>query len=301
MRRAAEDGAGAVFHQNEIGDQHGKLAAVDHRVSHPQSGVEALLLLRLQLGCAGAVMMALVDERGSAGIFLGDGFRQWMIRGDGDEARAVERIRAGGEHLDQVMTVRCAADRLEPDEQPLGAPDPVGLHQPDLLGPALEPVQRLKQVLRIVGDLEHPFRLLALLDQRARAPAATVDHLLVGQHRAVDRVPVDLPRLAVDQAGFQHVKEQALLLMVVIEVAGGELARPIERQPHAFELTAHDGDIVVGPFGGMNAALDGGILGREAEGIPAHRVQHVVAFGAHIAGDDVAHGVVPHMAHMDAA
>ena len=301
MRRAAEDGAGAVLHENEIGDQHGKLGALDHRVPHAHAGVEALLLLRLELGGAGAVMMALVDERGGAGILLGDGFRQRMIRRDGDEACAVQRVRPRGEHLDQVVAVRRGADRLEPDEQPLGSADPVRLHQPDLLGPALESVQRLKQVLRIVGDLEHPFRLLALLDQRAGAPAAAVDHLLVGKHRPVDRVPIDLPRLAVDQAGFQHVEEQALLLVIVVEVAGRELARPIERQAHAFELAAHDGDIVVGPFGGMDAALDGRILGREAESIPAHRVQHVVALGAHGAGHDVAHGVVPHMAHMDAA
>ena len=50
----------------------------------------------------------------------------------------------------------------------------------------------------------------------------------------------------------------------------------------------------------MHAALDGRVLGRQAEGVPAHRMQHVVALGAHIAGDDVAHGVVPHMPHMDA-
>ena len=35
---------------------------------------------------------------------------------------------------------------------------------------------------------------------RAGAPAAAVDHLLVGQHRVVDRVPVDPGLLAVDQA-----------------------------------------------------------------------------------------------------
>src|SRR5680860_1382576 len=137
--------------------------------------------------------------------------------------------------------------------------------------------------------------------QRHGTTAAAVDHLLVGEHGLVDRVPVDLPRLAVDQARFQHVEEQALLLVVIIEVAGGQLACPIERQAHAFELAAHGGDVVVGPFGGMNAALYGRVFRRQAEGVPAHRMQHVVALRAHIAGHDVAHGVVPHMAHMDAA
>ncbi|HZJ12355.1 MAG TPA: class I tRNA ligase family protein, partial [Methyloceanibacter sp.] len=43
--------------------------------------------------------------------------------------------------------------------------------------------------------------------QRHGTTAAAVDHLLVGEHGLVDRVPVDLPRLAVDQARFQHVEE----------------------------------------------------------------------------------------------
>ena len=36
--------------------------------------------------------------------------------------------------------------------------------------------------------------------ERAGAPAAAVDHLLVGEHGLVDRVPVDLGGLAVDEA-----------------------------------------------------------------------------------------------------
>ena len=39
--------------------------------------------------------------------------------------------------------------------------------------------------------------------------------------------------------------------------------------------------------GGMNARADGGILGRQSEGIPAHRAQHVVAFATAVAGDGV--------------
>lgn len=50
----------------------------------------------------------------------------------------------------------------------------------------------------------------------------------------------------------------------------------------------------------MHAALHGGILCRHAEGVPAHRMQHVVTAGALVAGDDIAHGVIADMAHMDA-
>src|SRR5438093_886742 len=39
----------------------------------------------------------------------------------------------------------------------------------------------------------------------------------------------------------------------------------------------------------MDAAFDGGILGRHAEGIPAHGMEHIVAHGAAKTGDHVAH------------
>ena len=91
---------------------------------------------------------------------------------------------------------RARSATSKPSERPIQ----LLLHQPHLLRPALERVERVEQLLRVVGDLEEPLRQLALLDQRARAPAAAVDHLLVGEHGLVDRVPVDLRLLALDQA-----------------------------------------------------------------------------------------------------
>ena len=49
----------------------------------------------------------------------------------------------------------------------------------------------------------------------------------------------------------------------------------------------------------MDTALDRRVLRRQPEGVPAHRVQHVLATRAHVTGDDVAHGVIADMAHMD--
>ena len=120
VRRAAEDRARAVLHDDEIRDQHGKLGALDHRMTHAQAGVEALLLLRLELGGGRAVPLAFGDEVGGAGILLGDGLGQRMIRRDGDEARAEQRIWPRGEHLDQVVALgRRARHHLEADEQAL--------------------------------------------------------------------------------------------------------------------------------------------------------------------------------------
>ena len=189
----------------------------------------------------------------------------------------------------------------EADQEPFRAADPVLLHQPDLLGPALEPVERVEEVLRVIGDLQEPLGQLALLDGRAGAPAAAVDDLLVGEDGLVDRIPVHARRAAVDEAGFEEIQEQTLLVLVIGRIASGDLAAPVERQPHRLQLSAHGVDIGVGPRAGMHAAIAGGVLGRQAEGVPAHRVEDVEPLRPHEARHHVAHGVVAHVPHMDAA
>jgi len=67
-------------------------------------------------------------------------------------------------------------------------------------------VERLQKIFRVVADLEKPLRQFALLDGRAGAPAASVDDLLVGKHRLVDGIPVDLGLLALDQSRFEEVE-----------------------------------------------------------------------------------------------
>ncbi len=51
----------------------------------------------------------------------------------------------------------------------------------------------------------------------------------------------------------------------------------------------------------MHAFLHGGILGRHAESIPPHGVEYIVTLGAHVARNHIAHGIVSHMAHVNAA
>ena len=47
--------------------------------------------------------------------------------------------------------------------------------------------------------------------------------------------------------------------------------------------------------------LYGGVFGRQAKGIPAHRLQHVLAQHALVAGNYITNGVVTHVAHVKAA
>ena len=52
-------------------------------------------------------------------------------------------------------------------------------------------VERRQQIVGVGRDLEVVHRDFALLDQRAGAPAAAVDDLLVGEHGLVHGIPVD--------------------------------------------------------------------------------------------------------------
>ncbi len=156
----------------------------------------------------------------------------------------------------------------------------------------------LQQLLGVLRDLQVVAGDLALLDRRAGAPAAAVDHLLVGQHGLVDRVPVDHLRAALGDAGLQHLQEQPLVPLVVVGPAGGDLARPVDAEAQRLQLALHVLDVVVGPLRGRHAVRHGGVLGGQAERVPAHRLQHVVALHAHVARDHVADRVVAHMTHV---
>ena len=216
MGRAAEDGAGAVFDENEIGDVNRQGLARHQRVLDLEAEAIALFLLRLDGGFRGAGGAAFGDESGDLGIALGGGFGNGVVRRDGNEARPEQRIRPGREDLDAVTL----ADDLEPDISAGRLADPVLLHQANLLGPAVERAQRREEVVGIIGDLQEPLAELALLHGCARAPALAVDHLLVGEHGLVDRVPVDEGFLAVGEAGLHEIEEDPLLMCVIAGMTG---------------------------------------------------------------------------------
>ena len=265
------------------------------------AGVEAHLLGGVD-GCLRSThLVALLDELRELGIFRSGGRGQRMIGRQRHELGAEQSVRPRGENLQLGFFIgRGGRIEHEAQRQAFRAADPVLLHQADFFRPALEGVERVEQIFRIVADLEEPLGELALLDRSARAPAAAVDHLFVGQHGVIDRVPVHLRLFALDQPGFEKIEEHLLLVPVIGRIAGGELARPVERQPHRLELRFHRRDVVVGPRFGVHLAVDGGVLRRHAEGVPAHRVQNGVAHGAFEARHHVAHGVVAHVAHVDA-
>ena len=167
-------------------------------------------------------------------LVLGSGRETQHVRvlgGHHEERRAEQRVRPRREHGVVDPELLAAEDHLGA----LGAPDPVALHRLDVLGP-VDRVEIVKQPLGVVGDPQEPLLELAQLDLRAAALTMAVDHLLVREHRGVVGAPVDRRLPAVGESGGEELEEDPLRPAVVARLVGGELARPVKRDPPAAEV-----------------------------------------------------------------
>ena len=196
VRRAAEDGAGAVVHEDEIGDVDRQLPRRVERMERRDAGVEAHLLGGIDLGLRGAAVPAFLDECGKLRILLCRRGGERMIGRERHELAPNSvsgRVVKTSSSLSPAGVVfgSSAKRTSSPSERPIQ----FFCISRTFSGQRSSLSSASSRSSRIVGDLEEPLRQLALLDHGAGAPAAAVDHLLVGQHRLVDRVPVDL-RLA---------------------------------------------------------------------------------------------------------
>jgi hypothetical protein len=296
VRGHGHDRAGAVAHEHEVRDPDRHLLAGD-RMDRAEAGVDAFLLGGFDVGFRGAAVAAFLDERSDERLALRGLLRERMLGGDGEIGHAHERVRARREHGQRFAF----AFDGELDFEAFGAADPVALHRLDGIRPARQRVEAVEQFLGVVGDLEEPLRNFALLDERAGAPAAAVDDLLVGEHGLVDRVPIHDRVLAIGEPFLEQAHEHALLVDVVVGATGREFARPVDRIAELRELAAHVLDVRVGPFRRRGVVLDRRVLGGQAECVPAHRLQDVLAVHALEAADDVADRVVAHVAHVQRA
>ncbi len=292
------DRAGAVLHQHVVGDVHRDPLAVD-RVDHaaPQrhAGLRALGVGALLLG----LRQHLVDVVAHRLLVLGAGGQPQHVRVLGrhdEERRAEQRVRAGGE--DRVVGAHLRA--RERDLGALGAADPVALHRDHVVRP-VDRRQVVQQAVGVVGDAEEPLLQLAQLDRRAAALAVTVDDLLVGQHRGVLGTPVDRGLLAVGQAALEQLQEDPLRPAVVARLVGAELARPVDRDAPRAELALEGRDRLLGRLARVLAGLDRVVLGRQAERVIAHRVQHFHPVAAPEVRDRVTDRVVLQMPHVGLA
>ena len=97
---------------------------------------------------------------------------------------AEQRVGPRGEHAQRTETIH-----REVDLRALAATDPLGLLHARALGP-VDQLQVIEQAIGVRRDAEHPLAQRQALHRMAAALAATVDHFLVGQHRAQLGAPV---------------------------------------------------------------------------------------------------------------
>ena len=100
--------------------------------------------------------------------------------------------------------------------------------------------------------------------------------------------------------GVEDLQEDPLRPAVVVDVGGGDAPPRVVAEPERAQLAAHGGDVRLGGDARVLAGLHRVLLGREAERVVAHRVQHVVAVHAHEAGVDVGADVAERVADVQA-
>jgi hypothetical protein len=266
-----------------------------------EARVHAFLFHGRHVGLGDAAALAFGDELGQGRVALGGLLGQGMLGGDGHVGDAEQGVGAGGEHLEDILAVLVALVQGKMDLDAEALADPVALHGLHPLGPAGQVVEFVQQLVGVGGDAEEVHGNVALLHQGAGAPAPAVDDLFVGQHGAVHRVPVHRGHLLVDQALLEQAREQPLFPAVVIRLAGGQFPAPVDGQAQALQLAAHVVDVGIGPAGRRHVVGDGGVFRGQAEGVPAHGLQHVEALHAVVARQHVADGVVAHVAHVQLA
>ena len=320
VRGHAHHSAVAVTNQYVVADPHFDCFARE-RMGDEDAGRHALLFHRRQVGFHDGAALAFIDEGGELRIALRRMRGKRMLRRHGAERDAHDGVRARREYPELIRQIVVAPASSFSPARGGGArraacggaldrkgkahaealADPVRLHGFHALGPARQRVERGQQLVGIFRDRHVVHRDLALLDQRAGAPAAAVDHLLVGQYRLVDGIPVHRAGLLVDETRFEHAQKQPLVPAIIIGLAGCEFAFPVDREAERLQLLLHVRDVVVSPFCGRYRIGHRGVLCGQAESVPAHRLQHVAAAHAVVAGERVAYGIVSHVSHVQLA
>ena len=293
VRRHRHNGARAVLGEHEIRDPD-RHVAPGKRVDGCPAGVEAFLLDR---AAASRFAIERTERRDATAKRLGIGaldgntIDHRMLGREQHERRAVNRVDPRREDLDALLE---AGDRKR-QPRAFGATDPIPLHDHDFLGPLGQRVEALEQFIGVRRDPEEPLLEIARHHGRSAAPARAVHDLLVGQHRLAARTPVDGRALAVRESALEHLEENPLVELVVRRQARRDLALPGVANAETLQLSLHVGDVVERRLLRVRPRLDGRILGRQTECVPAEGMEHVVSAHPLGARADVADDVVAHV------
>ncbi len=283
VRRHRHDRPGSVPHQHIVGDPDRKPFAVD-RIDGIAAGEAAgfflVQFLPLQIALPCSRLAVGCDSRPAIGG--GHDFDQRML-GRQDHIRcAEERIGSGGKNPDRPVDpgdseLDFGADRPA---------DPVFLHLERARGP-FHQREIIQEPVRVGGNFQHPLAHGFSNDIEPADLALAVNNFFVRQHRSQSRTPIDRNLRHVGQAPFEQLQEDPLCPAIVVGVRRTDFAVPVVRQPHPFHLPLECRNILRRRNGRMYARFDGILFGRQPEGIPAHRMEHVEAPHPLVAGYDI--------------
>ena len=186
MCRHGHDRAGAIAGEHVIRDPnwHG---LVVHRINRVRAGEHTGLVLRqfraLQIALARG---RLAIRRHRFALRLGgERVHQFMLRRQHHVRRPKQRIRPRGKHHNLFAGILNRESNL----RPFTTTDPVPLHFLQRITP-VNRVQIIQQPLGKRRDPQHPLAHRLTHHRMSAHLALTIDHFLIGQHRAQFRTPV---------------------------------------------------------------------------------------------------------------
>ena len=241
----------------------------------------------------------------SAGSLAPAASRERMLGGDRHECHAQQRVGARGEYLERaVALMRADVWRTgNAMSHALGSPIQLACMVCTRSGQSGQLLERRRATPRrtcVMREVVH--RDLALLD-RAR-PCASRGRRSPARWRARSGPPDPSSRR---RSSCTRCPSRAC----AGTATGSSGSNPGRRwrsratsrcaKPSDLQLALHVGDVVARPLRRRHAVLHRRVLGRQAERVPAHGLQHVVALHAHEAREHVADGVVAHVAHVQPA
>ena len=141
MRRAAENRACAVIHQDEIGDIDGQFPSRIKGVAHSQACVEPHLFGLFQRLCRCATLATLGTEFRDLGAFCFQLLGQRMIGRDAHKTCTHQRIGPRCIDFDPIMAAH-GFGQAKAELQTARLADPIGLHQAHFFWPVIQTVQR---------------------------------------------------------------------------------------------------------------------------------------------------------------
>ena len=297
MRRDGHDRARAVSGQDEVRHPDRHLLARE-RIDRVRPGEAAVLLRPFGLALDAVLSPDRLHpllEGSSVGMPFEEARHGRVLGREDHRGRAVDGVGARREDLEPLAELR----HLELEVGADGTADPVPLHRPDLLGPLPELVEAGEEAVGVLRDLQEPLLQLALLDGALAALARPALGLLVREDRLAGGAPVDRPLLPVGEPLLEHPEEEPLVPAVVLRLAGRDFLRPVVEDAPPGELLLHRGDVRERRLARRNAALDREVLRGEAEGVPPHRAEDLLALLPEVPVQRVRQEVGPRVADVE--